>query len=34
MPEKQRVTLEACQQLLTNYESEGNGFLYSIVTGD
>jgi hypothetical protein len=34
MPEKQRVTLEACQQLLSSYETEGNGFLYSIVTGD
>jgi len=34
MPEKQRVMLEACQQLLTGYESEDNGFLYSIVTGD
>jgi hypothetical protein len=34
MPEKQRVTLKACQQLLSSYESEGSGFLYSIVTGD
>jgi hypothetical protein len=34
MPKKQRVTLEACQQFLNSYESEGNDFLYSIVTGD
>jgi hypothetical protein len=34
MSEKQRVTLEACQQFLSSYESEGDGFLYSIVTWD
>ncbi|GFG35226.1 hypothetical protein Cfor_01327 [Coptotermes formosanus] len=28
------VTLEACKQLLTRYESKGNDFPYSIFTAD
>lgn len=34
LPEMMTARLEACQRLLSRYESEGNDFLYSIVTGD
>jgi hypothetical protein len=34
MSEINRARLEACQQLLSHYKSEGNDFVYSIVTGD
>jgi hypothetical protein len=34
LPEMMTARMEACQRLLSRYESEGNDFLYSIVTGD
>jgi hypothetical protein len=33
-PKMNIARLETCQQLLAHYKNEGNGFLFSIVTGD
>jgi len=34
VPKTNIARLKACQRLLAHYKNEGNGFLYSIVTGD
>jgi hypothetical protein len=34
LPEMMTAKLEACQRLRSRFETEGNDFLYSIVTGD
>jgi hypothetical protein len=33
-PEIERTELGTCQRIIAHYDSEGNDFAYSIVTGD